>query len=208
MAFVVMRSGPLAPTRVTVVQATEGRLTPAAVRHRHGRGPTQLPDRADGGRPRAVGGRRRGRHGQAGQLLAEMDPVDLDERAAALDASVARAGSAMAAADAQRRDAQAKQGTGGGQCAPLRRTGSAELHQYRRRRGRLQEQASAECDRHRGRRQPGRGTAGPAAPGGRTRRAAPAARQRAPAGACRRRRDQSRCRAGVDRGGRVRRCCA
>ena len=29
MAFVVMRSGPLAPTRVTVVQATEGRLTPA-----------------------------------------------------------------------------------------------------------------------------------------------------------------------------------
>jgi len=29
MAFVVMRSGPLAPTRVTVIKAAEGRLTPA-----------------------------------------------------------------------------------------------------------------------------------------------------------------------------------
>jgi HlyD family secretion protein len=46
---------------------------------------------------------------KAGQLLAEMDPVDLAERAVALDASIARAGSAMAAADAQRRDAQARQ---------------------------------------------------------------------------------------------------
>jgi hypothetical protein len=39
MAFVVMRSGPLAPTRVTVVQAAEGRLTPrcsASARSRRG----------------------------------------------------------------------------------------------------------------------------------------------------------------------------
>ena len=46
---------------------------------------------------------------KAGQLLAEMDPVDLDERLAALDASIARAGSAAAAAQAQRKDALAKQ---------------------------------------------------------------------------------------------------
>src|SRR5690606_31410625 len=45
---------------------------------------------------------------QAGQLLAEMDPVDLDERAAALDASIARGESIIAAAQAQRRDAQAR----------------------------------------------------------------------------------------------------
>ncbi len=45
---------------------------------------------------------------KAGQLLAEMDPVDLDERVAALDASIARAGSAIAAMQAQRRDALAK----------------------------------------------------------------------------------------------------
>jgi HlyD family secretion protein len=46
---------------------------------------------------------------KAGQLLAEMDPVDLDERAAALDASMARASSAIAAMQAQRQDAVAKQ---------------------------------------------------------------------------------------------------
>ena len=45
---------------------------------------------------------------KAGQLLAEMDPVDLNERLAALDASIARAGSAVAAVQAQRTDAQAK----------------------------------------------------------------------------------------------------
>jgi HlyD family secretion protein len=107
MAFVVMRSGPLAPTRVTVVQATEGRLTPALfgigtveARRSYLIGPTVA------GRVRAVAVDV-GDTVKAGQLLAEMDPVDLDERAAALDASVARAGSAMAAADAQRRDAQA-----------------------------------------------------------------------------------------------------
>ena len=45
---------------------------------------------------------------QAGQLLAEMDPVDLDERLAALDAALARAGSTAAAAEAQRQDVLAR----------------------------------------------------------------------------------------------------
>lgn len=108
MVYVVMRSGPLAPTRVTVVQAAEGRLTPALfgigtveARRSYLIGPTVA------GRVRAVAVDV-GDTVKAGQLLAEMDPVDLDERTAALDASVARAGSAMAAADAQRRDAQAR----------------------------------------------------------------------------------------------------
>ena len=107
-AFVVLRAGPLAPTQVTVTPVTEGKLTPALfgigtieARRAYLIGPT-------------VAGRVLrvlvdvGDTVKAGQLLAEMDPVDLDERIAALDASLARAGSAIAASDAQRRDAQAR----------------------------------------------------------------------------------------------------
>ena len=108
MVYVVMRAGPLAPIRVTVVQAAEGRLTPALfgigtveARRSYLIGPTLA------GRVRTVAVDV-GDTVKASQLLAEMDPVDLDERTAALDASVARADSAMAAANAQRRDAQAR----------------------------------------------------------------------------------------------------
>lgn len=106
--FVILRAGPLAPTQVTVNPVTEGKLTPALfgigtieARRAYLIGPTTagrvlrvLVDVGD-----TV---------KAGQLLAEMDPVDLDERIAALDASLARAGSTIAASDAQRRDAQAR----------------------------------------------------------------------------------------------------
>lgn len=108
MGYVAMRSGPLAPTRVTVVQAAEGQLTPqlfgigtVEARRSYLIGPTTA------GRVRTVVVDV-GDTVKAGQPLAEMDPVDLDERTAALDASVARAGSAMAAAEAQRRDALAR----------------------------------------------------------------------------------------------------
>ena len=108
LAFVVMRSGPLAPTRVTVIEVTEGRLTPALfgigmveARRSYLIGPTTA------GRVRKVSVDV-GDPVKAGQLLAEMDPVDLDERLAALDASIARAGSAAAAVEAQRKDALAK----------------------------------------------------------------------------------------------------
>jgi len=108
MVYVVMRAGPLAPIRVTVVQAAEGRLTPALfgigtveARRSYLIGPTLA------GRVRTVAVDV-GDTVKASQLLAEMDPMDLDERTAALDASVARADSAMAAANAQRRDAQAR----------------------------------------------------------------------------------------------------
>ena len=107
-AFVIRRTGPLAPTQVTVSQVTEGKLAPALfgigtieARRAYLIGPTTagrvlrvLVDVGD-----TV---------KAGQLLAEMDPVDLDERIAALDASLARAGSTIDASDAQRRDAQAR----------------------------------------------------------------------------------------------------
>lgn len=108
MAYVAMRSGPLAPTRVTVVQAAEGQITPqlfgigtVEARRSYLIGPTTA------GRVRAVTVDV-GDSVKVGQALAEMDPVDLDERTAALDASVARAGSATVAAEAQRRDAQAR----------------------------------------------------------------------------------------------------
>jgi HlyD family secretion protein len=108
LAYVLMRSGPFAPTRVTVTQATVGTLSPSLfgigtveARRSYLIGPTAaarvdkvLVDVGD-----AV---------TAGQLLAELDPVDLDARAAALEASIARAASVVAAAQAQRRDAQAR----------------------------------------------------------------------------------------------------
>ncbi len=145
LAFVVLRSGPLAPTRVTVVQAAEGRLSPALfgigtveARRSYLVGPTVA------GRVRAVAVDV-GDRVTAGQLLAEMDPVDLDDRAAALDASVARAGSALAAAAAQRRDAQARL-----ELAAVNARRYAELGQQNfistgAVEARLQEQASAEA---------------------------------------------------------------
>jgi HlyD family secretion protein len=106
--FVVLRSGPLAPVRVTVAAVSEGTLSPALfgvgtveARRAYLIGPTTagrvLKVLVDVGE--VV---------KAGQLLAEMDPVDLDQRVAALDASIARASSAVAAAEAQRQDALAR----------------------------------------------------------------------------------------------------
>jgi HlyD family secretion protein len=45
---------------------------------------------------------------KAGQLLAEMDPVDMDARVLALDAALARGSSTIAAAQAQSADALAR----------------------------------------------------------------------------------------------------
>lgn len=145
MAYVVMRSGPLAPTRVTVVQATEGLLTPklfgigtVEARRSYLIGPT-------------VAGRVRtvtvdvGDTVKAGQLLAEMDPVDLDERTAALDASVARAGSAMAAAEAQRRDAQARKELAAVNARRYVELGRQNFISTGAVEARLQEQASADA---------------------------------------------------------------
>jgi HlyD family secretion protein len=106
--FIIRRAGPMAPVRVTVVQAETSTITPALygigtveARRSYLIGPTAasrvlrvLVDVGD-----AV---------KAGQLLAEMDPVDLDSRLEALNASVARAHSVVAAADAQTADTQAR----------------------------------------------------------------------------------------------------
>jgi HlyD family secretion protein len=109
LVFVALRTGPLAPVKVTVTRVSEGRLSPAIfgigtveARRSWMVGPTVA------GRVLAV----RVDVGdlvQAGQVLAEMDPVDLDQRLTALDASLARAGSLQAAAQAQLGDATARQ---------------------------------------------------------------------------------------------------
>ena len=109
MTYVSLRTGPLAPIKVTVAQPTEGTLNPAIfgigtveARRSWLVGPTVagrvLSVKVDVGD--SV---------KAGQLLAEMDPVDLTQRLAALDASLARAGSLQVAAQAQLLDASARQ---------------------------------------------------------------------------------------------------
>lgn len=103
-AWVAVSSGPMAPTRVTVTQVARKDVSPAlfgigTVEARRAMliGPT-LPARvkalyAD------VGDLVR-----AGQLLADLDPVDLDERVSSSAAASERGRSAVATAEAQARD--------------------------------------------------------------------------------------------------------
>lgn len=109
MAFVLTRTGPLAPTKITVMEVAAGRLQPSIF----GIGTVEAQ------RSTLIGPTVPGRvlsvqvdvgdAVQAGQLLAEMDPVDLDQRLAALTASMARAASVEAGAQAQLADATARQ---------------------------------------------------------------------------------------------------
>lgn len=108
LAFVALRTGPLAPTRVQVTGVKTGRVAPEIF------GIGQVEARRSWLVGPTVAGRVRsvqvdvGDTVQPGQPLADMDPVDLDQRLAALDASLARAQSARLAAAAQVGDAQAR----------------------------------------------------------------------------------------------------
>jgi len=106
--FVMLRSGPLAPIKVTVAQVKQGSIAPelfgigtVEARRNWMIGPTVagrvLNVKVDVGD--AV---------KAGQLLAEMDPVDIEQRLASLDAAIERARSTQAAAAAQQADAVAR----------------------------------------------------------------------------------------------------
>jgi RND family efflux transporter MFP subunit len=108
-AFVALRSGPLAPVPVTVMTVASQSLTPALfgigtveARYTYKIGPTVA------GRVKRVevqvGDRVR-----AGQLLGEMDPVDLDDRIAAQEATLKRAEAGVPAAEAQAREMIARQ---------------------------------------------------------------------------------------------------
>ena len=108
LAFVALRTGPLAPVKVQVTEVKTGRVTPEIF------GIGQVEARRSWLVGPTVAGRVRtvqvdvGDTVAPGQALAEMDPVDLDQRLAALDASLARAQSARQAAAAQVGDAQAR----------------------------------------------------------------------------------------------------
>ncbi len=103
--YVALRSGPLAPIYVTVTTVESRSIAPALfgigtieARYTYRIGPT-------------VAGRIKrievqvGDRVQAGQLLGEMDPVDLDDRIAAQEAAFKRSESVVIAAEAQVREA-------------------------------------------------------------------------------------------------------
>lgn len=100
--YVALRSGPLAPVPVTVTRVEKRAITPALfgigtveARYTYKIGPTFA------GRVKRLD-MQVGDLVQAGQVLGEMDPVDLDERIRAQDAAIKRA-------EAQLREAQARQ---------------------------------------------------------------------------------------------------
>lgn len=105
---VVARSGPLSPIQVTTLRVEAGSLSPAIfgigtveARRSYLIGPTAA------GRVKAVHADV-GETVKAGQLLVEIDPVDLDEHLRSTEAAYARAASAVTAAEAQRKDALAR----------------------------------------------------------------------------------------------------
>ncbi|MET3661994.1 efflux RND transporter periplasmic adaptor subunit [Aquamicrobium ahrensii] len=106
--YVVLRSGPLAPVAVMTATAETRAISPALF----GIGTVEARFSYK------IGPIIAGRIGQihvdvgekvrAGQVLAEMDPVDLDERIAALDAAIRRAEASIKAAEAQVEDASVR----------------------------------------------------------------------------------------------------
>jgi RND family efflux transporter MFP subunit len=106
--YVAVRSGPLAPVPVTVGPVEDRAIAPALfgigiieARHAYSIGPTFA------GRVKQVSVDV-GDRVVAGQLLGEMDPVDLDDRIAALDAALIRAQAQVTASEAQVADATAR----------------------------------------------------------------------------------------------------
>lgn len=105
--YVAMRSGPLAPVPVTVAKVESRSIAPALfgigtveARYTYKIGPTVA------GRIRRVDvnvGRVK-----AGQLLGEMDPVDLDDRVISQEAAFRRIEASVQAAEAQVRDSSAR----------------------------------------------------------------------------------------------------
>ena len=108
IGFVAFRMGPLAPTKVTVIQVKKESLTPSVF------GIGSVEARQSWLMGPTVAGRVLRVHvdvGQAvkaGQLLAEMDPVDLDQRLNAQEAALSKASSVEMAGKAQVADTKAR----------------------------------------------------------------------------------------------------
>ncbi len=106
--YVATSSGPLAPVPVTVVEVEKQAITPALfgigtveARYRYRVGPVMT------GRLLRLGVDV-GDRVEAGELLGEMDPVDMDDRIAANQAAVKRAGASVVAAEARVRELAAR----------------------------------------------------------------------------------------------------
>jgi HlyD family secretion protein len=108
IGFVAFRMGPLAPTKVTVIQIKKESLTPSVF------GIGSVEARQSWLMGPTVAGRVLRVHvdvGQAvkaGQLLAEMDPVDLEQRLNAQEAALSKASSVEMAGKAQVADTKAR----------------------------------------------------------------------------------------------------
>jgi len=106
--YVVTNSGPLAPTPVTVMTVEKQSITPALfgigtveARYRYRVGPTMT------GRLLSLN-RDVGDQVIAGEILGEMDPIDMDDRVAANKAAIKRATASIAAAEAHVNDLAAR----------------------------------------------------------------------------------------------------
>lgn len=106
--YVALRAGPLAPIPVTVATVESRSVAPALfgigtveARYTYKIGPTVA------GRVKSVAVQV-GDRVQAGQVLGEMDPIDLDDRIGALEAVLLRAQANVLAAEAQVQDVSAR----------------------------------------------------------------------------------------------------
>lgn len=109
MVYVVFRLGPLAPVKITTIRVENKTLTHSIF----GIGvleaqQTWLLGPLSASRVLQVDAKV-GQHVKAGQLLAEMDPLDLDQRLASQEAALAKAFSYLDNAQAQNEDAQSRQ---------------------------------------------------------------------------------------------------
>lgn len=108
LAYVALRAGPLAPVPVTLVTVESREITPALfgigtveARYTHKIGPTFA------GRLKRVEVQS-GDHVKTGQLLGEMDPVDLDDKIGAQDAALKRGEASVLAVEAQIQEVSAR----------------------------------------------------------------------------------------------------
>lgn len=108
LAYVALRAGPLAPVPVTLATVESREITPSLfgigtveARYTHKIGPTFA------GRIKRVEVQP-GDHVKTGQLLGEMDPVDLDDKIGAQDAALKRAEASVLAVGAQIQEVNAR----------------------------------------------------------------------------------------------------
>ncbi len=126
LAYVALSSGPLAKIPVTVATVAKKQITPSLfgtgtieARYNYKIGPTAA------GRLKTVNVQV-GETVRAGQILGEIDPVDLDERIASLNAALLRAESAIRLAGAQVGDAELRKSYADGEATRYSQLAAAD----------------------------------------------------------------------------------